>query len=116
MSQIRQAERVRRRNPLLPVFGILIAITLMIFSYAVEEPFIKLIQTKFPQAGIAQSADPFSTTRMLFTFGIWLVLIVIFSLVVAILGGRSPDSAQNLIMPPRTEAERDRRYGGGDSN
>ena len=116
MSQIRQADHTRKRNPLLPVFGLLIAITVFIFSYAIEEPFIKLIQSKFPQAGIAQSAEPFGTTRMLFTFGIWLVLLVIFSLLVAILSGRSPDNAKGLIMPPRTDAERDRRYGGDDSN
>jgi H+/Cl- antiporter ClcA len=116
MSQIKVVEKTRKRNPLLPVLGLLIAITLAVFSYAVEEPFIKLLQSRFPNAGLTQSADPFSLTRIGFTLAIWIFLLVIFSIIVAIAGGKSPDDAKGIIMPPRTQAERDKRYGGGDSN
>jgi len=113
MSQVKVAEKKRRRNPLLPVLGLLIAISLAVFSYAVEDPFIKLIQSKFPNAGLSQSpTDPFSLTRIGFTFAIWIFLLVVFSMIVAIAGGKSPDDAKDIVMPPRTKAERDKRYGG----
>lgn len=114
MSQIKQADKTRKRNPLLPVLGLMIAVTVFIFAYAVEDPFVKLIAKRFPQAGLTQTADPFSATRILITFGIWLVLLTIFSIVVAILGGRQPDDARDLVLPPRTQKERDERYGAHD--
>jgi len=75
-----------------------------------------LVQKRFPQAGLTQSAEPFGATRLLITFAIWLALLTLFSIIVAIAAGKSPDNAKDLVMPPRTQAERDERYGGGDSN
>jgi hypothetical protein len=96
---VKQAEKVRKRNPLLPVFGLLLAAGLFLVAYVVAGEVVKM-----PQVNMRNS-----TAQIAFAFGIWLGLLAISFFLVAVLAGRDPDSARNIQLRPRERDIKKRR-------
>jgi hypothetical protein len=99
---VKQAEKVRRHSPFLPVFGLLLAAGLFALAYLavdVIEPIRK---------AIANSGNS-SIARILFAGGIWLGLLAVSFFLVAALAGKDPESAQNVKLPPRERDLKKRR-------
>lgn len=118
-SQIKQAEKRRQRSPLLPIYGILIAVCLYIVAFALEHPMADLIRKIAPQAGFViplpdiqftPTFVPPNSEQWLIAIPIWAVLLAFAYFLVAMLSGRDPDSAKNLRLPPRTKDEKRKRY------
>jgi hypothetical protein len=118
-SQIKQAEKRRQRSPLLPIYGLIIAICLFIVAYVVENPVADLLRRVAPQSGFTlpppdvQFTPTFvmpSTGRLLVAIVIWAILLAFAYFLAAMLTGRDPDSAKNLQLPPRTKEEKRKRY------
>lgn len=105
---VRQAERRVKQSPLVPVFGLLIAIGLAAISI--------LIVTMVIDSGSVQQLqvfrDPAAPNRVVAILGLafvlWLSMLGIAYLLVALLSGRDPDDARRLELPPR---EVDRKKG-----
>ncbi len=109
---VKQAEKIRKRNPWQPVFGLVIAIGLLIVAFALEDPLAELIRRYIPNAtfSLPVATSHFDVTRALVAFMIWLVLMAFAFALVAILAGKDPNSAKDIQLPPRTKEEKDRRY------
>ncbi|MCC7447647.1 MAG: hypothetical protein IT324_09535 [Anaerolineae bacterium] len=91
---VKKAEVQRKRSPLLPVFGLILAVALFAIAYGVTD----LVILKIPGV-YAQVASQLQTARIAFSFGIWLVLMAIVFFLVALLTGKDPDKAPPL--PPK---------------
>jgi hypothetical protein len=115
---VKQAEKVKKRNPLLPVYGIIVAVGLFIVAFALVNPAIDLGRKFSPglrldgpdfSIGPSDKTDPNSPTKITFpstqrlavAFAIWLVLLAVAYTVVGILVGRDPESAKAIKLPPR---------------
>lgn len=98
---VRQAERRVKRSPLVPVFGLVIAIGLAAIAI--------LIVTLVIDSGSVQQLlifkDPAAPNRVVaivgLAFVLWLAMLSIAYLLVALLSGRDPDDARKLELPPR---------------
>jgi hypothetical protein len=98
---VKQAEKVRRRSPLLPVFGLLLAAGLFVLAYIVVDaitPIRKVIESSGSSAA-----------RLIFAGAIWLGLLAASVFLVAVLAGKDPESAQNIKLPPRERDIKGRR-------
>lgn len=91
---VKKAEVQRKRSPLLPVFGLILAIALFVIAYGLADLAIKKIPGVF-----AQVAGQLQTAQIAFSVGIWLVLMAIAFFLVALLSGKDPDKAPPL--PPK---------------
>jgi len=80
-------EKKRRRNPLLPVFGLVLALIFAGFSYLLVPVVSNFMRSK----GVALTGMAPSTLDLLIGVAIWLVLFSVAMLFVAILTGRSED-------------------------
>ncbi len=127
---VKHAEKVRKRSPLLPVFGLILAIALFIVAYGLVEPVRAFANQRFAGGSFAlpdpkyflvtqtNPADPKSPTKIIIpstarlgvAFAFWLILLALSYTLVAVLAGRDPNSAKNIQLPPRTKEEKDRRY------
>ncbi len=118
---VKQAEKIRQRNPLLPIFGLIIAIGLFVVAMYLVKPISGVI-TKVSGNGDFVSAlgtpiEPVlspkfrlpSTASLGVAFAIWLILLALTYTLVAVLAGRDPNSAKNIQLPPRTKEEKNRR-------
>jgi hypothetical protein len=98
---VKQAEKERKRSPLLPVFGLLLAAGLFLVAYVVAGEVIKMPQVKGVVLGMKDTA------QLIFGFAIWLGLISFF--LVAVLVGKDPDSTKGIPLPTRERDIKKRR-------
>lgn len=98
---VKLAERRVKRSPLVPVFGLIIAIGLAAIAI--------LIVTMVIDSGSVQQLlifkDPAAPNRTVAILGLafvlWLAMLGIAYLLVALLSGKDPDDARRLELPPR---------------
>jgi phage shock protein PspC (stress-responsive transcriptional regulator) len=111
---VKKAEKIKKRNPLLPVLGLLLTIPAFIIASALVTPletFAKRYSGDFnlgaPKEWVVDFAAtpikfaPPSQSRIFVAVVIWLFILTIAYLIVAILIGRDPDSSKNNPLPPR---------------
>jgi hypothetical protein len=92
---VKQAEKVHKRSPLLPVFGLVLAGGLFAIAFAIAEPVMKIPQVRGVVAGMGVQA------QLGIAFMIWLVLLALAFFLVAMLSGKDPESAKGVPMPPK---------------
>ncbi|GEM_PF-983302 len=115
---VKQAEKRRQRSPLLPIFGLILAVGLFVLAYIAEDPLVSVVNQVAKQSitlppPAAQLTPKFvmpSLGRLGVAFAIWLILLALAYTFVAVIGGRDPESAKGMQLPPRTKEERDKRY------
>lgn len=98
---VKVAERRVKRSPLVPVFGLVIALGLAAIAI--------LIVTIVIDSGSVQQLlifkDPQAPNRVVAILGLafvlWLAMLGIAYLLVALLAGKDPDDARRLELPPR---------------
>jgi hypothetical protein len=112
---VKKAEVVRKRSPMLPVYGLIIAVVLWVLAMLAAEPAVGLLQKGYRD--FRPSGTYFSVTqvppdnhlsvkfpsgeKLGTTFAIWLFFLVFAYAFVAIAIGRHPDSAKDIKLPPR---------------
>lgn len=82
-----QTQKKRRRNPLLPVFGAVLALIFAGFSYLL----MPVVRNFLLNRGVAFGGLAPATIDILIGVAIWLVMFSVAMLLVAILTGRSAD-------------------------
>jgi hypothetical protein len=100
---VKQAEKERKRNPLLPVFGLLLAAGLFVLAYVIAGEVIKMPQVKSVVLGMK------NTAQLIFGFAIWLGLLAISFFLVAVLVGKDPESTKGIPLPTRERDIKKRR-------
>jgi len=114
---VKRAEVIRKRNPLLPVFGIIIAVGLFIVAMSLVPLTVNVLNKVSPGfrvSGVDFSIAPdpavagsplkltmASSGRLGVAFAIWLFLLAIAYALVAVLAGKDPDTAKGIKLPPR---------------
>jgi hypothetical protein len=97
---VKQAEKVVKRNPMVPVYGIVIGVGLLIVAIFVTQLLlVELPQVKAALIGMGRQAG---LGRAAIIFGVWLTLMGIAMFLVAILTGKDPESIKGMPMPNRT--------------
>ncbi len=112
---VKKAEKIKKRSPMLPVYGLIIAVVLFVLAMIAAEPAVKLLRGVYP--GFNPSGQYFSVTQLPpdnrlsvkfpngekfgATVAIWLLMLVFSYTIVAIAIGRHPDSAKEIKLPPR---------------
>ncbi len=98
---VKVAEKKRKKNPLLPVLGIILALSFGLFAYLLVPPVAGFMRSK----GVALPADV--TTQYLLIGGLmWFLMFGIAMFLVSILVGRSYD--ENLRIEHQKESARRR--------
>jgi hypothetical protein len=93
---VKKAEKIRKRSPLLPVFGLIIAVGLFAIAYVLSTEVV----VKMPQVrNVVASNLPLA--RWAFAFAIWLVFLGVAYFVVALAAGKDPDAARDMPLPTR---------------
>ncbi len=116
---VKKAEVVRKRNPLLPIFGIIIAVGLLVVAMSLVPLTIDLINKVSPGFRVrgvdfsiapdpAVAGSPLKLTmasggRLFLGLAIWLFLLAFAYALVAVLAGKDPNSAKDVKLPPRKE-------------
>ena len=96
---VKQAVKLQKRNPLLPIFGLIIAIGLGVVAYLLMRPVIRLV----PNLGgaIAGMGSRSNWGEIAVAFTLWVLMSAFAYFVVAVLTGRDPQMAEKL--PPRRQ-------------
>ena len=116
---VKQAEKVRKRSPLMPVFGLLLAIGLLFVAFVIAVQVVRLPQVastlgELPQLKIGNSRIPLGMfgddTHLYLTWGqvgftlvFWFVLAGLSYFLVTVAVGKDPESAKEVPLPPRDE-------------
>ena len=121
---VKQAEVVVKKNPLSPIYALLLMVGLFVVAYTIAgemfqgQPF--QIKGFFPVPAIAGSTftmgsiptphpDPSAPNKKLvipvaqlaFAGGLWLALLAVAYFLVTVLAGRDPEDARRLPMPEK---------------
>lgn len=101
----------KRVNPLLPIFGLVLAIALAILAFILSEPLVRSVpQLRDIKAGIRVGGELITWGRLLIAGGLWAVAMTISYLLVAILVGRDPTDTSKMKLPPRKVQPRKKDY------
>ena len=82
----------KKRNPLLPIIGLVLALSFAGIAYVVEPP----VEAFLVNSGVSLSGLAPTTLRLLLAGMIWLVLFGTAMFIVAILSGHTPDEDESL--------------------
>jgi hypothetical protein len=96
---VKQAERQVKRSPLLPIFGLIIAIGLGVVAWFGSDLLIQAVpQLKSNFGGVGQQAN---VGHIAIAIGLWLAMLALAFFLVALLTGKDPESAKGMKLPPR---------------
>lgn len=99
---VKQAEKIKQRNPLLPIFGIIIAGGLGVIAYLIMDYLIGPSHgLPILKGAIDSLGQYYNLGRWGVVLAIWLVFLGIAYMLVSLLIGKDPDSPKDIPMPPR---------------
>lgn len=101
---VKQAEKIRKRSPFLPVVGLIIAVGLGVVAALLIEPLLTLL----PELRTALLSTGSNYNYMRFAIGgvIWLVMCGLAYFLVALLAGNDPNRIKGTPMRPRNAKKR----------
>lgn len=107
---VKEAEKIVKRSPLLPIYGLIIGVGLGIVAWLLKEiilspttpVFLRPIRDAVAALGSRQGLGEFVVA-----FGIWVILIGIAYFIVALMTGKDPHMPDKL--PPRRSEPKGRR-------
>jgi hypothetical protein len=92
---VKKAEVQKKRHPLTPVFGLLLAGGLFAIAYFLSSLLVPKI------ASIAFNQRPQATIGL--AVGIWVFFLALAFFLVAMLAGKDPDDAKQIPLPPKAK-------------
>jgi hypothetical protein len=93
---VKIAEKQKKKSPLSGVYGLLLAIGLYAVSYILTSEVLLKIPAVKNNVGTLDVQG-----KLLFSIGLWVVLLGLSFFLVAILAGNDPDKSSNVPLPPR---------------
>jgi Zn-dependent protease with chaperone function len=98
-------KKKRRRNPLLPIFGLILALAFGLFAYLLTPSVRGFLSSR----GVSFGGVSASTLDLLIAGAIWLVMFMIAMMLVALFSGRSVDEDQAIKFAKQAAKERERQ-------
>ncbi len=98
-------KKKRRRNPLLPVFGLILALAFGLFAYLL----MPTVRGFLTSRGVSFGGLSSTTIDFLIAGAIWLVMFMIAMMLVAIFSGRSADEDQAIKFAKQAVKDRERQ-------
>ena len=102
---VKKAEKKRRVNPLLPMFGAVLAVIFAFFAFLLKDPARSFLVSRRVDFG----GMPSNTVDLLIAVTIWLVLFGTAMFIVAMMVGRSVDEKQAISFYKQEAKDRKRR-------
>jgi hypothetical protein len=93
---VKVAENKKKVNPLAGVYGLFLAIGLYAISYILCSEVILKIPAIKSNVGTLDVQS-----KLLFSVGLWIVLLGLSFFLVAILSGNDPEKTSNIPLPPK---------------
>lgn len=107
---VKKAEIERKRSPLTPIFGLILAGGLLAASFAITKLFIlhggNFVGNKV--LGVLQVApnNVPVTYVVAFTVAIWVLLLAVAYFLVAVMVGKDPNDTNAIPLPPKQKKEK----------
>lgn len=106
---VKQAERHHKPSPLLPIFGIIIAVGLAVVALVLTTALIDGGSIQ-PLRQFQPANSPNRTIAILgIGFAMWLPMFALVMLFVTLLAGKDPEDAKQIQLPPRVKKKKFRR-------
>jgi len=102
---VKKAEVQRKRHPLTPVFGLLLAAGLFAVAYFLSATVVM----KLPSVSSAVASDQRTLATIGFAVGIWVLFLAVAFFLVAMLAGKDPNDAKQMPLPPRAKDMKKKR-------
>ena len=96
---VKKAEVQRKRHPLTPVFGLLLAGGLFAVAFFLSATVVM----KLPAVASTVDSGHRTIATAGFAVGIWVLFLAVAFFLVAILAGKDPDAAKQIPLPPRAK-------------
>ena len=96
---VKKAEVQRKRHPLTPVFGLLLAAGLFVVAYVLSDGVIMHLSYVKNAVDIGHK----SMATIGFAVGIWVLFLAVAFFLVAMLAGKDPNDAKQIPLPPRAK-------------
>ncbi|HRE46150.1 MAG TPA: hypothetical protein PLD47_00360 [Aggregatilineales bacterium] len=106
---VKQAEKQVKKNPLLPIFALILAGGLFFFALLIANGLVQGEIGKIAQLMTFKASPNRWTATIGIAFGIWLVFIAIAYFVVAVAAGRDPDDSPKIEVTPLRKAKKKQR-------
>lgn len=106
---VKQAEKKVKRNPLLPIFAIVLAVGFLVFGVIIANGLITGEIGKIQELMKFRSSPNKNVAIAGIAFAIWLTLMAIMYFVVALLAGKDPNQGPKLESSPLRKAKKRRR-------
>jgi|SRR5579871_2584768 len=102
---VKKAEVQKKRHPLTPVFGLLLAIGLFAIAYFLSAGPVWSMSAVHNAVGNANK--PVAILGI--AFGIWLLFLAVAYFLVAVLAGKDPEDAKQIPLPPKAKDMKKKR-------
>jgi hypothetical protein len=102
---VKKAEVQKKRHPLTPVFGLLLAVGLFAIAYFLSATVVM----KLPSVRTAVASNQMTLATVGFAVGIWVLFLALSFFLVAMLAGKDPEDAKQIPLPPKAKDMKKRR-------
>jgi hypothetical protein len=102
---VKKAEVQKKRSPLTPVFGLLLAVGLFAVAYFLSATIVM----KMPAVKTAVASNQMTLATVGFAVGIWVLFLAVGYFLVAILAGKDPEDAKQIPLPPKSRDMKKKR-------
>jgi hypothetical protein len=107
---VKQAEKKVKKNPLTPIFGIIIAVGLGFVCYVIAD-FLLGRNSPIAQLKALAFNPSVGTYKALIAGALWFVMIAALFFLSAVAAGKHPDDAiKRMPLPPRTTKKNKDKY------
>ena len=103
---VKKAEIERKRNPLNPILGLLLAVGLLAIAYIITDQVILKSGNYIGGHVLAVIGQASTQYRILFTIAIWVALLAVAYFLVAVMAGKDPNDINQMPLPPKNKKEK----------
>ncbi|MBX3065454.1 MAG: hypothetical protein U0528_16500 [Anaerolineae bacterium] len=102
---VKQAEKLKKVSPLLPIYGLVVAVGLAVVARLLVDPVLKVLPEL--NSALLSSGYPYETMKWVVAGAMWIVFIGLAYFLVALISGKDPTSPKYL--PPLPERDPKKR-------
>jgi hypothetical protein len=103
---VKKAEVEHKRNPLTPIFGLLLAVGLLAVAYVITDQVLLKSGNYIGGHVLAVIGQVTTLYRVAFTVAIWVALLAVAYFLVAVMVGKDPNDSSTIPLPPKQKNEK----------